>query len=248
MVSEFWHRYWQRLAGARPRPEPAALKAADANAAVLEARAEITQLRTEVGQANADAASLRQEAMRLREDNRDLRDGVAKGLLAQDQDAASIAALTDRAEQAEATAASLRDDNARLGRTIERAERKLAGLLDPYQISDEEFEAAKAGVTARYGSIPPSLQKVIDMGGRFGLAAARGTEDGFFLLDRAEVEAGDARLAAMTAVLERFAAPGAMTAGERRGIAAEALASKDSPEAPAGAEDGAQGRTDGFLA
>lgn len=27
-MSEFWHRYWQRLAGARPRPEPNLLKAA----------------------------------------------------------------------------------------------------------------------------------------------------------------------------------------------------------------------------
>lgn len=129
-MSEFWHRYWQRLSGARPRPEPAALKAADANAAVLEARAEITQLRTEVGQANADAASLRQEAMRLREDNRDLRDGVAKAQRAQGQDAASIAALTDRAEQAEATAASLRDDNARLARSVITAGDALRQIAD----------------------------------------------------------------------------------------------------------------------
>lgn len=152
-MSEFWHRYWQRLAGARPRPESAPLKAADANAAVLEARAEITQLRTEVGQANADAASLRQEAMRLREDNRDLRDGVAKAQRAQDQDAASIAARTARAEQAEATAASLRDGNAALSRRVADAVAALRQIADapPGTTHAVKTTLAAAGLAALAG-------------------------------------------------------------------------------------------------
>ena len=36
------------------------------------------------------------------------------------------------------------------------------------EISDEEFEAAKAEAIARWGVIPPSLQRIIDQGGRFG--------------------------------------------------------------------------------
>jgi len=42
-------------------------------------------------------------------------------------------------------------------------------------ISEEEFEAAKADVLRRWGAIPPSLQRVIDHGGRFGRAPQRGT-------------------------------------------------------------------------
>jgi hypothetical protein len=38
-------------------------------------------------------------------------------------------------------------------------------------ISEEEFEAAKADALRRWGIIPPSLQRVIDRGGRFRLAA-----------------------------------------------------------------------------
>ncbi len=38
-----------------------------------------------------------------------------------------------------------------------------------YDISDEEFEAAKAHVIAMHGEVPPPLQSVIDRGGRFGL-------------------------------------------------------------------------------
>jgi len=48
---------------------------------------------------------------------------------------------------------------------------------DEHDISDEEFEAARADLIARFGAIPPSLQRVIDMGGRFGRAAA-GEEPG----------------------------------------------------------------------
>ena len=36
-------------------------------------------------------------------------------------------------------------------------------------ISEEEFEAAKADALRRWGIIPPSLQRVIDRGGRFRL-------------------------------------------------------------------------------
>jgi hypothetical protein len=38
---------------------------------------------------------------------------------------------------------------------------------DPWEISDEEFEAAKAALIEKHGAIPPSLQRVIDQGGRF---------------------------------------------------------------------------------
>jgi len=48
---------------------------------------------------------------------------------------------------------------------------------DEHDISDEESEAARADLIARFGAIPPSLQRVIDMGGRFGRAAA-GEESG----------------------------------------------------------------------
>lgn len=240
-MSEFWHRYWQRLAGARPRPEPAPLNpephddceaALAARKVIAERDAEIADLRQALLRSESVVMDRREALNRSEATAGDMRNRLANAMRAAEKDAATITAGTERAEQAEATAASLRDDNARLGRTIERAERKLAGLLDPYQISDEEFEAAKAGVTARYGSIPPSLQKVIDMGGRFGLAAARGTEDGFFLLDRAEVEASDGRLAAMTAVLERFAAPGAITVTDRRQAATEALKAAQAPSEP----------------
>jgi hypothetical protein len=42
----------------------------------------------------------------------------------------------------------------------------------PAEISEEEFEAAKADAFRRWGAIPPSLQRVIDLGGRFGRADA----------------------------------------------------------------------------
>ena len=38
---------------------------------------------------------------------------------------------------------------------------------DEHDITDEEFEAAKRGLIERHGTIPPSLQSVIDHGGRF---------------------------------------------------------------------------------
>jgi hypothetical protein len=41
---------------------------------------------------------------------------------------------------------------------------------DEHGITEEEFEAAKAHLLERYGLIPPSLQSVIDRGGRFRLA------------------------------------------------------------------------------
>jgi hypothetical protein len=42
-------------------------------------------------------------------------------------------------------------------------------VLDEHDISDEEFEAAKADAIDRFGKIPPFLQHVIDSGGRFGV-------------------------------------------------------------------------------
>lgn len=44
---------------------------------------------------------------------------------------------------------------------------------DPEDISEEEFGAAKADALRRWGVIPPSLQRVIDHGGRFGLVTRR---------------------------------------------------------------------------
>jgi hypothetical protein len=41
-------------------------------------------------------------------------------------------------------------------------------------ISEDEFEAAKADALRRWGAIPPSLQRVIDLGGRFGRATQTG--------------------------------------------------------------------------
>lgn len=38
---------------------------------------------------------------------------------------------------------------------------------DEHAITDEQFEQAKQDVIERYGTIPPSLQRVIDHGGRF---------------------------------------------------------------------------------
>ena len=46
---------------------------------------------------------------------------------------------------------------------------------DPAEISEEEFEAAKADVLRRWGAIPPGLQRVIDRGGRFGRVTNRGS-------------------------------------------------------------------------
>ncbi len=38
---------------------------------------------------------------------------------------------------------------------------------DEFDISEEQFEAAKAHLIARHGAIPQSLQRVVDLGGRF---------------------------------------------------------------------------------
>jgi hypothetical protein len=104
---------------------------------------------------------------------------------------------------------------------------------DPYDISDEEFAAAKADLIERFGAVPPTLQRVIDRGGRFGMTVdlvpddmvTVGREHLDMLADRA------ARLqhqvTGLRPLLERFAEPGAMTAGARRQVAAEALRSLD---------------------
>ena len=41
-------------------------------------------------------------------------------------------------------------------------------------ITDAEYRQALAYLHAKYGGVPPSLQRVIDMGGRFGLAQRGG--------------------------------------------------------------------------
>lgn len=43
-----------------------------------------------------------------------------------------------------------------------------------FEISDEEFAAAKAHCLKQFGEIPPSLQRVIDMGGRFAYPGSFG--------------------------------------------------------------------------
>ena len=48
--------------------------------------------------------------------------------------------------------------------------------VDDRPITDEEFEAAKAHWLER-GGIPPSLQRVIDLGGRFRLGARAGESE-----------------------------------------------------------------------
>jgi hypothetical protein len=65
------------------------------------------------------------------------------------------------------------------GLGLEHAERagpewtaaELEGLASDFghtfEISDEEFRAARADALARWGAIPPSLQRVVDRGGRF---------------------------------------------------------------------------------
>lgn len=57
------------------------------------------------------------------------------------------------------------------------------------EISDEEFEAAKADVIARFGSIPPTLQDVIDKGGRFGRPVERAGGDGLVTVSREDLAA-----------------------------------------------------------
>lgn len=41
-------------------------------------------------------------------------------------------------------------------------------MNDPWLISNEEFEEARTVLIEQHGAIPPSLQRVIDHGGRFG--------------------------------------------------------------------------------
>jgi hypothetical protein len=48
---------------------------------------------------------------------------------------------------------------------------------DDYDISAEEFDAAKTYLMERYGEIPPSLQRVADRGGRFKRATVIIEED-----------------------------------------------------------------------
>ena len=49
----------------------------------------------------------------------------------------------------------------------------MAELVIAEDISDEEFELAKADALRRWGVMPPSLQRVIDRGGRFGFVIPR---------------------------------------------------------------------------
>ena len=42
-----------------------------------------------------------------------------------------------------------------------------------FDISDAEFEAARQHAITTYGTVPPSLQNVVDHGGRFGMPVSR---------------------------------------------------------------------------
>jgi hypothetical protein len=48
---------------------------------------------------------------------------------------------------------------------------------DDWEISDEEFAAAKAEALERFGVMPLSLQRILDMGGRFGRPARQSARD-----------------------------------------------------------------------
>jgi hypothetical protein len=41
------------------------------------------------------------------------------------------------------------------------------------EITEQEFELARAEAIERFGTLPPSLQRVIDVGGRFARACNR---------------------------------------------------------------------------
>jgi hypothetical protein len=61
------------------------------------------------------------------------------------------------------------EDTTRWRKRVERrqAEREIASAVHDWDITEEEFEAARREMLDRFGEIPPSLQKVIDRGGRF---------------------------------------------------------------------------------
>lgn len=42
-----------------------------------------------------------------------------------------------------------------------------------WEITDEEFEFAKAEAIARFGKLPPTLQRAVDRGGRFVRSSRR---------------------------------------------------------------------------
>jgi hypothetical protein len=104
---------------------------------------------------------------------------------------------------------------------------------DPYEISDEEFEAAKADLIERFGAVPPTLQRVIDRGGRFGMTADLSPADmvtvGREHLDQLASRAArlQQQVTGVRPLLERFAEPGVMSATARRQAAAEALRALD---------------------
>jgi hypothetical protein len=59
---------------------------------------------------------------------------------------------------------------------------------DPFEISDEEYAAAREYWVRRQGSVPPSLQRVVDAGGRFGLPPVPLRPDPWEALTGTEVE------------------------------------------------------------
>lgn len=63
------------------------------------------------------------------------------------------------------------------------------------EISEAEFEAAKADVIARFGAVPLSLQRVIDRGGRFGLPVITQLADSAVTLSLGDLAAKDAEIA-----------------------------------------------------
>jgi hypothetical protein len=62
------------------------------------------------------------------------------------------------------------------------------------EISDAEFEAAKADVIARFGAVPLSLQRVADRGGRFGLPVITAMADSAVTLSLGDLAAKDAEI------------------------------------------------------
>jgi hypothetical protein len=113
------------------------------------------------------------------------------------------------------------------------------------EISEAEFEAAKADVIARFGAVPLSLQRVADRGGRFGLPVITAMADSAVTLSLGDLAAKDAEIEDLTGRAERaeaklshaigalqwFAAPGAMSATARRQRASEVLSFLDAAAA-----------------
>jgi hypothetical protein len=183
-VSEFWQRWWRSLSAARLVPEPAPLNPDGPSAALAEANMVIAGLAATLAERDAEVAGLRQSGS----DAADLRAAIGEALNAPgvsfcqgDDLAADVkglvgkhlklthdyvsarralsaaeggnAALTARAEQAEATAASLRDGSAALSRRVADAAAALRQIADapPGTTHAVKTALAAAGLAALAG-------------------------------------------------------------------------------------------------